>query len=634
MVEVIINNKQVEGVSDRIKYVKQVNDLADVTTVNTSYSYSNDVPKTPPNTVLFEGLGLVGDTSTIPYKKNVTQIIDNGSMIVSNGVSTVKSTAGKYKLVIQDGIIDFFRAIENRTIGLDLDLSELAHTKTDVNIVASFTNPNYRYLISEYNGWTVKDAVLNPDYQVPSINNKYIFDKIMAYAGYTYEGLPDISIDWTTFPTPPTIPTDEEVLRFDGAVTGIYQNIGTLSNYVPTWTNVYTYDTAFLTLINNWKLKVLQTANYRADFGISGGRLLYTVLEGNTQYSLWMPLKMVLFKNNQFVDSVISPNDKSKLFTASANDVLHFYPVPLTKQEAEDAGIEDERFLNALEDGNFNNPFIDIPAFNAEIFTMGVEIFDFGEAFKDFGMTDFIKEILFRKSLTPFPDTNAKHIVFKTLSERLNTDNAIDWTSKYVKRTNEEYSFGSYAKVNNLLMKHDNEEDTFGNGSLNVYNDNLKDNITLYQSRYFSPNGNLVKIQGVFFEFFLEIKFWNRESKDVDGEQETEYKPLSNRFFLLREEIVNKSLTIGEIPVTTFPKASMFGTQISDVVNDYYGDWYKIFDNLRIHEIEVAVNQFDVNGLVMDQPYWFEQEGAFYLLNRLIYESGKLSKGEFLKIKN
>src|SRR5690606_38037597 len=196
MVELIINGQYVDLKSTGVKYVKQVNDLADVTTVNTSYSYSLKVSKTPNNTKIFKGLGIVGDTSRIPYTKNRTQLIDNGAMIVSNGVSTIKETDDDYKVVVQDGIIDFFRAIENKTIGTDLDLSELSHTKNAANIVASFTNPDYRYLISEYNGKTIKDGTLNPDYQVPSINQMYIFEKIMAYAGYTYEGLPDISGEW------------------------------------------------------------------------------------------------------------------------------------------------------------------------------------------------------------------------------------------------------------------------------------------------------------------------------------------------------------------------------------------------------------------------------------------------------
>src|SRR5690606_38126908 len=124
MVELYINGKQIELIQSRIKYVKQSNDLADVTTVNTSYSYSLTIPKTEKNTIVFKGLGLVGSTSMIPYKKNTTQLIDNGVMLISNGTSTIKNTGKEYKLFVQEGIVDFFRSIENKTIGVDIDMSE------------------------------------------------------------------------------------------------------------------------------------------------------------------------------------------------------------------------------------------------------------------------------------------------------------------------------------------------------------------------------------------------------------------------------------------------------------------------------------------------------------------------------
>lgn len=635
MVEVIINGQYVEGAPEKIKYVKQANDLADVTTVNSSYSYSITLPKTPKNTRIFNGLGLVGNTSGIPYQKNFTQVIDNGSMIVSNGVSKVKETTDKYKLVVQDGIIDFFRSIENKSIGNDLDLSELSHVKNEANIIASFTNPNYRYLISEYNGWTVKNSSVNPDYQVPSINNKYIFDKIMSYAGYTYEGLPDISTDWTTFPSPPAIPTDEEIERFRGFYS-VAQNIPNFDDwrdhFSPQWDSTAVLDTDVFELINNWELKAKVTANYRASFDVNGS-MLYAVLEGNQMYTKVMPIKMSLFKNGVSLKSARpSINVLDFDFVASTNDRLYFYPETLTQQEAQDAGIDDERFLDALENGNFYIMNIKITSFNASISTMGIEVFDFGEAFKDYSMTEFIKEVMFRKSLTPFPDTDAKHIKFKTLSERVDTENYIDWTNRFVVRTKEEYQFGSYAIVNNLLMKHDNEDETFGNGSLIVNNRNLKDNTTLLQSKYYAPSGDLKKIRTV-GGLFLELKFWEREIKDDDGTQQIEYKPLRNRYFMLREEWVNASIKIGETTTTGYSKASMNGTSLSDVVNEYYSNWNSIFDGLIIHDIELKLNQFDVNTLELDKPYYFEQEGAFYILNKLSYESGQLTKGEFLKIK-
>lgn len=633
MVEIKINGQTIEMKDSNLKYVKQVNDLADVTTVNSSYGYASDAPKTFKNTKTFEGLGLVGDTSKIPYSKNKTQVISNGAMIVHNGNSYVKETSKDYKLVIQDGIIDFFRAIENKTLGDELDLSELSHTKTDVNIIASFTNPNYRYLISEYNGFTVKDNKINPDYQIPSINNKYLFDKIMDFAGYTYEGLPSISDEWITYPSPPAIPTDEDVLMFTGTKYDV-QNFDLANwknNYNPKWSSVSFIDTNVVTLENNWKLKLKNTGNYKVEYSVTG-TMLYGVLEGQTLYTLRLPLKVSFYKIKEKLISVKAiQGNVIKLFSASASQTVHFFPETLTTQEAQDFGVTDQRFLDAFTNGDFYVLQVN-GGWNAELNSQGFEVFDFGEALKDYSMTDFIKEVMFRKSLTPFPDVDGKHIKFQTLKQRLDISKAVDWSNKYGGRVNEFYEFGSYAISNSLLMRHDNDQDTFGNGNLIVPNENIKDSQALFQSKYFAPSGDLLTIRTLTGFFYL-IKFWDREVKDEEGVQSIEYKPLKNRFFLLKEQTVNDTIKIGDLTNPSYPKAIVTGTMMEDVVAEYYDDWGRIFNDLRIHNIELMINEYDVSTLEMDRPYYFKQEASYYLLNRLIYESGKPAMGEFLKIK-
>src|SRR5690606_515132 len=132
-------------------------------------------------------------------------------------------------------------------------------------------------------------------------------------------------------------------------------------------------------------------------------------------------MKMVLYKNNDEISSKISGGGGFTTFdfNGGATDVIHFYPQPLSRQEAENIGFSDEEALERLESGDYYIFTVTMSALNADISTMGVEIFDFGDAFKDYSMTDFIKELMFRKSLTPFPDVNDKHIKFMTLSERL-----------------------------------------------------------------------------------------------------------------------------------------------------------------------------------------------------------------------
>lgn len=634
MVEVYINNQKIDILETEIKYVKQVNDLADVTTVNTSYSYSLTVKKTPKNTLILKGLGLVGDTSDIPYTKNRTQVIDNGAMIVPNGISYVKTTDDNYKLVIQDGIVDFFRAIENKTIGNDLDLSELFHAKTDVNIIASFTNPNYRYLISDYNGKTIQSGAINPDYQVPSINFKYLWDKIMAFAGYTYENLPDISGDWMAYGTPPAEDTGEDVLIFEGEHDGFFNTKDPNGNdtseswkqyYIPTWNVEATYLPANFILIHNWKLQVVNSNAYKATFNAIG-TMKYRVMEGNIRHFLDLPVKFTLRRNGVYLGQTIGGTAVDVSFTASAGQLLELRISALTAGEAVSLGLTDQLFIDALGNGNYTVENVDITSVVLDVYSRDVEYFDFSEAFSSLSMTDFVKVVMFRKSLTPFPDVNEKHIVFKTLSERLDTSEYVDWSNKFIDRKSETYDFG-YAKENLLLMRHDNDNETFGNGTLRVNNENLKDYKNIFQSLFYAPTGDL---RSVLSKLFFVIPFWDRTIKD---DMSIEYKPLKNRYYLLREDIVVTTLQIGGQSVDEFPKASITGTMLSDVVEEYYSEWGRIFDNLRIHSIEVLVNSYDFATLQMDVPYYFKQEGAMYLLNKLSYESGKPATGEFLRFR-
>lgn len=645
MVELIINGKTLDTQDPKIRYVKQVNDLADVTTVNTSYSYYLNIPKTPNNTSILQGLGISGDTSNIPYEKNTTQLMDNGSVIIANGVSTIKETSDDYKIVVQDGIIDFFRSIENKTIGKDLDLSEIIHIRNTASIIDSFTNPNYRYLLAEYNGETKKNNAINPDYQVPSVNQKYIWDKIMSYSGYTYSNLPEIGNEWITFPIPPIISVEEEEQRFLANMLNKSYTYGLNQdwrNNIPmAWDNIFVYDTDFTQVLNGLKLKILQTANYRIESQVLG-TMKYLYYE--TEYlgfpprpievpkSMDLPIIFDIFKNGSNIGTFVNIEDFDiSSIALSESDIISLFPREVTRQEAENwFEIDNEQFLDQLERGEAFVYEINITSLVFRLYSLGIEVFDFGEALKDYSMTDFVKEIMFRKSLTPFPDINEKHITFQTLSQRLDTTKSIDWSSNFGRRLKEEYRIGDYGKQNILKLRHDNEDDSFGDGLLAVNNENLKDKEVILQSKYYAPSGILRKIVGN--EFFLELKFWEREIKEEDDIKIIEYKPLNNRFFLLREEVVDKSIKIGEVTVDSYPKASMNGTLLSDVVDEYYKDWGKVFNSVRLHDIELTINAYDIATLRLDVPYYFEQEGSFYLLNRMPYETGKTVIGEFIKI--
>jgi hypothetical protein len=207
MIQVFLNNKPLELDNDiELTYTLNVNDIGDVATRQASYISGIKVPKTPTNIQIMQGLGLAGDTSRMPYQKPNCQVVDDGFALVPNGWAVIKNTNDYYNLSIYSGVINFFKAIENKTLGIDLDLSLIDHQKNVQNVLNSFTNPNYRYLLGDYNGRTHYDAdnKILIDYLPPSANVKYLWDLIFSTFGFTYSGTVFNNLNftdlWLTYP--------------------------------------------------------------------------------------------------------------------------------------------------------------------------------------------------------------------------------------------------------------------------------------------------------------------------------------------------------------------------------------------------------------------------------------------------
>lgn len=122
------------------------------------------------------------------------QVIQNGVPILDDAllqlvsVNKVQSNTRyedevTYEVLIKDSRAEFFTAITNANL-TDLDFSDLDHTFSSTDIVASFNNTvvdGYKY---------VMPFVINNDYNAndfkPAIYAKTYFDRIFSNAGFTY----------------------------------------------------------------------------------------------------------------------------------------------------------------------------------------------------------------------------------------------------------------------------------------------------------------------------------------------------------------------------------------------------------------------------------------------------------------
>lgn len=641
--------------NEKISYTMQVQDLADISTVNSSVTTSFKLPKTLANVEALKYLSLPSDTSNIPYIKNDAKLYDQGTILISNGWLKVNSTDSEnYNVNIENGIIDFFKKIENKTLGKDLDFSDVNHSKDLLTVIDSFERDDYTYIIADYNGMnTYKTGgveCVNSDYLVPSLNNKYIWDKIFDYAGYTYSGsvfnLDEFTNLWMTYPkAPPTDIADEDyptpVRRFETLSDNpIYNYDWSLDNGIVNFTleNIFTDEVTYL----NNVITIEKSGTYHLrsfDFDGYANFMRLDQWEEPTGQLYRVKLQLGYFLNGvEYRTGEIGTSGLQEIqLMLRVGDTLSFFlyfdpyiignPIPYSN--------------NTI--GQLQSVSLDY--YNFRLFQVSQTIIDFGDQLLDFSIVDYFKEILIRFALTPFIDNESKHINFLTLNERLQGNNIIDWTDKYIERENESYTYSSYAIKNWFRHKYNDENATFNDGSLSVNNVNLDIEKTIWNSKIYSYNREITS----WYSDDLQnnsFPIWNREVKEIinndtnEREFEVKYKGLENRYYFIRRKYTTDEINIGsqllrtELTSDYTPIADTRNLSYIEMVNNHYSNFSRIMSDTRIHDINVYLDVNDLLELDLEALYYFSQENQYYILNRITVDlETRIGKGEFLRVK-
>ena len=624
--------------NEKVTYTIQVQDLADVSSVASSVTTSFKLPKTKNNYEALKSLSLPSDTSNLPYLKNVCKLYNFGTTLIDNGWLKINnSDEESFNVNIENGIIDFFKAIEGKTIGNDLDLTDTNHNKDLITVINSFERNDYTYIIADYNGLNtyLKGGVnyINVDYLVPSLNSKYIWDKIFNSIGYTYSGSvfnSELFTNlWVTYPkAPPTKADDEQlpdpVLRLSTNKTGNIEFVEDLTYDIIEFDleNVSTNDNDFL----NNKLIIKHTGTYN----------LKSIIDGYADYVVTNNHGDENGSEKSFLLPALRINGVIKLF--SNDDTLNLKQGDIVEFLCTWYGLSGSYIVRIRE--------IVFNSYDFKLYQISQQVVDFGSEFLDVSLYEFIKEIMMRFALTPFIDVENKHIKFLTLSERINTNNVKDWTDKFIKRTDENYIYKDYAQRNWLKHKYNDENATFNNGFLSVSNQTLQPQKDLYSSKFYSFNN---EITSFYDSDFTNNSFpiWNREIKETINNDTTpptktydvNYKGLSNRFYFIRRKILPKTINIGsqllriEETANDVAIVDTKNLSYSSVINNYK-DFVKVLNDTRIHEIELFLNINDLLDLDLESLYYFSQENQYYILNRITIDlTNNINKGEFIRVK-
>jgi hypothetical protein len=550
---------------------KQVNDITSLSTRQTNYTNSFNIPRTAKNTRTLKDLGLVGNDSNVPYQKNVASLFsDTGECFVFEGWAEISEAGKDYKCNIYDGNLELYKVIENKTLA-DLVLTDLNHNKTTAEVVATFDNSKpYKYILADYNGQAVYDVdnKINIDYLIPSVKASWLVDAIQTYSGFTFNGSfktdPDYTDLYLTYPKGTAV---------DTGTTQIYNPTSGLTPAVG------------LTVVGQ---QFTATEQITINFDVSDNLALRA-----EQPNFYVVVMGTL--NGSFINS-------GKL-VMNEGDVLS------VSYQTYGEGTVDS--------GTTWISFID--KYNSQTI-------NFLEELKGLSMRDFMNEIVWRFGLTLFKDKYTNVYGFKTLSEITDTDNAIVWGSvngvnnKYVGKVSEKYIFGSYAQYNYFRYKYNDDKANYNDGFLKIDNQNLDDSKTAIQSKIFSPE--LANSDSLGFTTKV-YKLWDKEVKD--DQSAVKYKDLTNRFYFIKSKnkTFSPAITIGSLQLTTSttvtsaPVENFTGLSFNQIIYNKYGDIQKLLNKSKVVIFEMNLKDSDVCDIDFSVPYFIEQEGAYFMLNKI-----------------
>lgn len=673
MVGVKLNGQSIDlDENTNVRITLQVSDIADISTVNASYSNQFTAPITPNNIEQLDYLGLVADGSRKPYELIGAEVDVNGVTILTNGILNINKTTDSYSLNIQEGIVSFFKVLEGLEFGDGVDISELNHVKDLDTVADSFENPYYKYLIGDYGGQTsYRDtplgvAKINIDFLVPSAKVSYLFDKLVETAGYTWSGFfkenPDYTEAYITYPKPNSEEVIENALRYkEQDYAGSFVKVGDVFRFrynsqFNSWVILDdTYNTELVGLFpsnhNFANVRINQTGAYSISYNfvfdalyrLKTKRIWYLPHEdpyGET--SLVLPTTLVVRRNGVVIKRIRSEEETTITQIFNEGDEISIAVETLT--------LDEVRALMGAGSPNATSTVVEVLGVPLYMFSvleatyneLSFENTSFAEAFQDFKPTDLAKEIMIRFGAVPFVDNANRHIEFKSIDSLIDYEKTgfQDWTEVIAERKSESYTIGKYGQRNFYRHKYNLEGDDYADGFFDIDNKNLEARVNVWESKIYAPSQTLSSVRII--SQILRVRptpLWEVEVKDNNGEPEISYKGLSNRFYWVKSKWDNRTVILGskflgeERFMVGFPTVDTGQTTYDYFIPKYNQGNMTLLNDVRVHEFTATLDIVKLVNIDFSKPIYIGQEASYYKLNRVIFEGDKEATIEAIKIK-
>ncbi|MGL4568062.1 MAG: hypothetical protein ACRCU6_05990 [Fusobacteriaceae bacterium] len=618
-----INGEQIDlKDSGDIALNKQVNTIGKLDSRQANFSKQFKVRKTQDNVRKLNYLGIVGNQSDVPYQKNDCQLIDveSGISIIKKGWAIVKdSDESFYNIHIYDGSINFFKAIENLTL-TDLGITDLDHVKNITKVIESFDNTKpYKYIIADYNGKSpfIDGFDANIDYLVPSARISYLWERIFAYTGFNYTGsvfnTEKFLNLFMTYPKP--VPTLVPLLNNVTSQQAVFSDRWVQQ---PSGEYIIFVDVNFFPNIFS-NAYASTTSSITPKFNISGSYRIkatgsFTVGPPAGPYSTVDGLSWTVVNASNTIIATGTINGTSagatEIININANERLYF-SVP---------------GFNFLRGGDMFTEIDYIVGYDAS----------FSESLVNFKVTDFVNEILGHFALTPFFDADTNTVDFLKLSEILNTSEAEDWSDKNPSFQKESYAYSNYAKRNNFKYKYNDKEDTNGDWYIDIDNENLKEEITVFNSKFYCPEIGDTN----YFNQREIYKIWEKEVRDNSS---IKYKELKDRYHLIRSTDTNfaSGFRLGSSVLNqsqnytgTVPMGNFSRLRFKEVLEDNYSPISNILNRSKLYTSRIYLNSLEYSRFTLKKLVYISQKGSYFLVNKISnFIKNKYATVELIEVK-
>jgi len=648
--QIILNDIELElSGKTSIALTSQINDLSKGTSQESNFTNTVKAPPTPRNLAAIENSDQVQSESIVPYSKNRAKINKFGVDVLKNGFAVLSSVDKEINLVIYEGNVDFFAAIEGKTLR-DLDLSALSHLFDWTNVTGSFTNDStdgYKYPLIDYGMMPSDIRELDPQYLKATVFCAYIFEKIITEAGFTFEG--NIFSNEKFKKLLITTEDDNKGTYFD-TYANIETGLGQIYNFpidpsqktrIATFTKgageSWQYEVTINFTISGW---VNGTSFFIITTGFGWLAIFayqHSDADGDGTFT-----KTFTFDSSVYINTV-DIHDSLVYDLGQATVVVHF-----GEMSGRISGeTEDRFFVHLLPIASQTASTTD--SYYAEFGIdyknqYGFTTIDVAQVLPEWTQKDFVKAMANIFNLMFSTNKTENKLTIKQFSEIVDDiPNALDWTTKLHSDENsqtKEFRIGGYSQINNCKYTEDDSDikkpKKYGNGTLTVADEVLPKETTFIELP-FSSSLSVSRLLGIIVPSVNRV--------DADGEFTIDTVPR-----LLIDNVDDILDSNGDLELNDGPNSSAINTGIpycyfiqsdktfnlgfnNSLLLDNYSALTRVLNKSKKLTVLMKLSAVDFYNLDHFKPIYLAQFASYFYINKVINWTGEgITKVEIIRI--